>query len=70
MFLPFCAILRYIQHLIKPLFFNTRGRFISHVTVFALALDLSYFFRNYWSNRFTETHLAHIVLCQCFYETC
>ncbi len=40
-------IRRYFQHLIKPLFLNTWGRFISHVIAFTLALDLSYFVRNY-----------------------
>ncbi len=52
-------IIRYFQHLIKPLFFNTQGRFISHVIAFAL--DLSYFVWNIEVFVFTATHLAHII---------
>ncbi len=69
--LEFCyrsvPIIRYLLHLIKPLFFKTRGRFISHVIAFALALMLSNFFPQPLKYSIhTAPYLAHIIL----FETC
>ncbi len=59
-------ILRYFQHLIKPVFFNTPGRLISYVI--ALALELSYFVHNHRSIRFLQRLIWQTSFS--VYETC